>query len=188
MALLVDREVCVAVVGWPRHSPEFTGVPVDGPVLAVAAKGQGAAIVDLNGNFYPVQHTTPRSRALSSASKAPKDLKLREWLCKRLGIEEQTEMVSMTKAFAVGCCQAVLYVRALGLISGHHEWVWDIAPLDLFVREAGGFVTTETGAQLVYADNAKVGEVAETIIITNNGEEFHKKVLAAYREYLETQI
>jgi hypothetical protein len=46
-ALLVDRKVCVSVVGWPRHVADFTGIPIDGRVIAVAALEHGTAIVDL---------------------------------------------------------------------------------------------------------------------------------------------
>jgi hypothetical protein len=52
MALLVDLEVKVSVVGWPHHDPKFTGIPVDGPLIFVAAEGGGFAAVDLAKNFY----------------------------------------------------------------------------------------------------------------------------------------
>jgi fructose-1,6-bisphosphatase/inositol monophosphatase family enzyme len=79
---------------------------------------------------------------------------------------------------------AVLYFRAFGLLLNHHEFVWDIAQFDLFVREAGGFVTTPDGSLIAYNETARVGEASDTIIATNNRLEVHNKVLTAYRMHV----
>jgi 3'(2'), 5'-bisphosphate nucleotidase len=182
MALLIDLRVRVCVVAWPRARAEFTGLESDGPIILVAASGRGAAIVDLGGTFHPVPRGPSPNRMVCSAGKTPGEREIQLYVKEALAIVEIVEMVSMTKAFTVACRRACLYVRLTAKFKGGDEAVWDIAPFDLFIREAGGFITNWDGTPVEYTRQGTVKGTLVGMIITSRDAEFHQRVLDLYRE------
>lgn len=181
MALLVDKETKVSAVGWPHHKPEFTGIDVDGPMIFVAALGHGAYAVDMQGKFYPVKSENPASAITYSAGAKGVELKRHTYVKDKLGLKDVIPMVSMTKGFVLGTGRAQVYTR---LRCTNDEYVWDIAPFELFVREAGGFVSTIDGEPLKYTQSGVTYNSKSGLFFTNVDQAFHQRVLELYRESL----
>jgi 3'-phosphoadenosine 5'-phosphosulfate (PAPS) 3'-phosphatase len=146
VALLVDRQNTVNVVGWPRHSRALTGLPFDGPAIFAAARGKGVRAFDSAGRSWSV--TVGEARpilAFSGGSRAMIDEEKR-----RLGLSGDVEIVSMVKGLVVATGGASMYVRYVGAADD----IWDCAPVELIVREAGGSVTGVGGGAVVFTEGA----------------------------------
>ena len=182
MALLIDKQTKVSAVAWPRHNPKYTGIPVDGPLIFVAAIGYGAYAVDLDGKFYPVKKAEhPENTITYSVMTKGTELTHQTYVKEKLGLANVIEMVSMTKGFVLGCGKAQVYMR---LRCQNDEHVWDIAPFELFVREAGGFASTIDGKPLVYTQSGVTFNSKSGLFFTNVDEAFHQRVLDLYKESL----
>ena len=180
MALLVDLKVVASIVAWPRHKSEETGIPVDGPLIFVSAAGHGSYAVDLNNNYYPLnKKENPRNRLVHSEQAVGPHLQLTKYMMEKLNIPEEIAMVSMTKAFTIACGTNCVYVR---LRNTDDEHVWDIAPFEMLVREAGGYVSTPDGKPLVYTMDGRVANTKDGILVSCIDESFHQEVLKAYNE------
>ena len=179
-ALLVDLEVVCSIVAWPRHSSEITGIPLEGPLIFVSAKGYGSHAVDLNGNYFQFKKThNPRYRMIGSGNLSEKERQTFSYIEEKLGIKEEFNDSSMTKGFVLAAGAGIIYLRIRCKADEH---VWDIAPFELFVREVGGFSTTIDGSPLKYSKEGKVIDSKRGIIFTFKDEAFHQKVLDLYRE------
>lgn len=179
-ALLVDFEVVCSVVAWPRHKSELTGIPLEGPLLFVSAKNHGSYAADLKGNYFQIKKKeNPRNRLLYSLNTPKKLQDTFEYIKEKVGITEELQDSSMTKAFTIAAGAGNTYLR---LKYSGDEHVWDIAPFELFVREVGGFSTTIDGSPLKYSKEGKVIDSKRGIIFTFKDDAFHQKVLDLYRE------
>ncbi|KAH0789911.1 Inositol monophosphatase family protein [Histomonas meleagridis] len=181
-ALLIQREVVASVVGWPRHKTEFTGLP-DGPLIFVSAKGHGAYAVDQNGNFHKLMNNGNAKNAIVySAGATPFENNCNEYIIEKMKITEKIPMVSMTKGFVLASGYAKAYLR---IRNYEDEYVWDIAPFELLVREAGGFSTTWDGKLIQYTENGICYNSKKGLIFSFVDEEYHKELLKAYAESYE---
>ncbi|OHT03666.1 Inositol monophosphatase family protein [Tritrichomonas foetus] len=180
MALLIDLKVVASIVAWPRHQPESSGIPVNGPLIFVSALGHGSYAVDMQDNYYPInKNPSPRNRLVHSEQAKGKHLELTQYILKKLDIPESMAMVSMTKGFTIATGQNCVYVR---LREVDDEHVWDIAPFEMLVREAGGFATTPDGKQMVYTKEGRVANTKDGILFSCRDEKFHQDVLNAFKE------
>lgn len=183
-ALLVDRHVVCSIVAWPRHDKSITGIDLDGPVIFAAAEGHGAYAIDLNNKRIRLtKPVNPKPISITSKQHVGNAVSLQHYIMEKIGFTENIEMVSMTKGFVVAAGGASIYVRIPW--GANEENVWDIAPFELFVREAGGIGTTGMGEPIEYRQNGRVAGTQEGLLFTNRGPEFHQKVLEAYREALD---
>ncbi|KAK8885910.1 hypothetical protein M9Y10_041367 [Tritrichomonas musculus] len=179
-ALLINFEVVCSIVGWPRHNKELTGIPLDGPLYFVSAKNHGSYAVDLSGNYFQLKkNENPRNRLLYSLNTPEKLRKTFEYIKEKAGITEELQGSSMTKAFTIAVGAGIAYLR---LKYKSDEHVWDIAPFELFIREAGCFASTSDGQPLKYSKGGKVINSAAGLIFTSKDEAFHQKTLEAFRE------
>lgn len=185
MALLVNRHVVCSAVAWPRHEVEATGLTqLEGPAIFVASEGFGAYALDLKGHWVKLtKQENPRARLIYTKQKVGNITQLYQYVKDHLDIHEELTMVSMTKGFVIGSGGACAYIRVPW--GANEEHVWDIAPFELLVREAGGFATTGTGAAISYRSNARVAGSQDGLIFTNKDQAFHDKVLAVYHEALD---
>lgn len=180
MALLVDKKVVASVVGWSKHSEEYTGIKVEGPVIFVSAIGHGAFAVDKDDNFIKLENKHNAKNIITfSQNTKPREDNIIEAIKKKMNIKGELRMHSMTKGFvlAAGGANSYLRIRCSG-----DEWVWDIAPFELLVREAGGFSTTWDGKEIAYTSEGKCYNSNGGLIFSFVDEEFHKKLLKAYME------
>lgn len=130
--------------------------------------------MDLNGNIIEVG--------------PPKDLKeglltnglgrVQAHLVKTFDVKNIINMTSMTKGFILAGGQAKIYMR----IHKALEYVWDIAPFELFVRNCGGTVTDGTGKPLEYTEDGYVKDSDKGILCTMGGIDFHDQVLNAMQD------
>jgi 3'(2'), 5'-bisphosphate nucleotidase len=177
-ALLVDLEVKVSVTAWPRHAPEFTGIQVDGPLIFAAAAGSGAWAVDLDGNWYPVAvGSTPVRRLLYSDATGGMSPTVKG-VADRVKFDGAVPMISMSKAFILATGRAALWPKCH---LGHFEAVWDVAPFELFVREAGGITSTVHGTPIRYTENGTVADSDEGLVFSAGGPDFHEEARLALR-------
>jgi 2'-5' RNA ligase len=86
-----------------------------------------------------------------------------------LGLTSEHRMMGMVKALVVACGKARLYVRGAG-----SEYVWDIAPVELLIREAGGMVTNIDGKFLAFGENGRVQGTERHSVFTSNGPRWHR--------------
>ena len=184
-ALLVNCEVVASIVGWPCHKTELTGLP-DGPIIFVSAIGHGAYAVDQNGDFHKLQNASASKNVIVySASSTQFESSCFEYVMEKLSISEKLPMVSMTKGFVLASGGARAYMRIRNYDDEH---VWDIAPFELLVREAGGFATTWDGKQIEYTENGVCFNSKKGLIFSFVDEDYHMKLLDAYKECYEKYI
>jgi 3'(2'), 5'-bisphosphate nucleotidase len=177
-ALLVDLDIKVSVTAWPRHAPQFTGIAVDGPLIFVAAAGKGAWAVDLDGNWYPVSVGSSPARKLLYSDSTGGMSPAVKGVADRLHFDGAVAMISMSKAFVLATGHGVLWPKCH---LGHTEAMWDVAPFELFVREAGGITSTVHGTPIKYADNGTVADSDEGLVFSAAGPEFHEEARLALR-------
>jgi 3'(2'), 5'-bisphosphate nucleotidase len=180
LGLLVDFEPAVAVLGWPRHSSQLTGIPIDGPAIFVAARGKGAWAFDLSGKKFPVKTgDNPKDSFVFSDATGKIRPKAAEFM-QKLGIKESLPMISITKGVVVGCGAAKAYAS---LHSGPvPHCVWDVVPVDLFVRESGGSVVTGNGAPVRYNPGGYVEDCKDGIWYIGGSKEWQKKAIDVVKE------
>lgn len=200
MALLIDLKVVASIVAWPRHSPEFTGLPVQGPLIFVAALNHGAYAVDINYKkgvsledsntesfitkngyrYFPLKKKShPINRLIHSEQSKSQELQLTKYMLNQLHIDDEMAMVSMTKGFTIACGTNKVYLRLRGRDDEH---VWDIAPFEMLLRECGCYATTPDGKGLVYNKEGRVENTKNGILFTCGDEAFHQEVLHVYNE------
>lgn len=185
-ALTVDRVVKVSATAWPRHESKYTGLPFEGPAIFVAVEGYGAYAYDMNNNRYPVHKAqNPSPCILYSPSTGPKIPEHQQYIKNKLNIQDEIVMTSMVKGFILAAGKANVYCR---FHYGSAEKIWDIAPFELFVREAGGYCTTLRGTPLKYLDDAFVEDSTEGLVFSAHTPEFHQQLCDLMIESIEHTI
>lgn len=184
MALLVNRHVVCSAVAWPRHEANATGLTqLEGPAIFVSSEGFGAYALDLKGHWVKLSKpVNPINRMIYTKQKVGNIIQMTEYIKSQLEIKDDITMVSMTKGFVIASGGATVYIRVPWGNSEEH--IWDIAPFELLIREAGGFATTGDGKPLAYRSNARVEGTKLGCIFTNRDKAFHDKVIAVYQEAL----
>jgi 3'(2'), 5'-bisphosphate nucleotidase len=182
MALLVDKHVVCSAVAWPHHRKSITGLDLDGPVIFVASEGFGAFALDLNGKIIKLYRNDAPKEAVITSKRSYIN-RVIKYVMKEVGIKEQITMTSMTKGLVLAANASCAYIRIL--MGYRDERVWDIAPFEIIVREAGGFATLITGEPITYNTNARANGTVDGCVFTNKDAAFHEKVCKAIREGLK---
>jgi 3'(2'), 5'-bisphosphate nucleotidase len=99
----------------------------------------------------------------------------------KLGLTGEIKMMSMVKAIIVATGGARLWCKAFR----KREAVWDVAPAELLVREAGGIVTNVDGLPLYFAADGKVKNSERGCVFTSNGPRWHRFARKVIRPYLD---
>ncbi len=152
LALLVDREVEVGVLGCPNLADGLGGVGV----LFAAARGAGLRVYSLwdasdaegrSVRVAPVVRTSD-ARFCESVEAAHSDQDESARIASELGIHaEPVRMDSQCKYAAVARGDASIYLR-LPTREDYREKIWDHAAGKLVVEEAGGRVSDIDGRPL----------------------------------------
>ena len=183
LALIVDGEVQVAVLGCP-NLPVNEGGTETGAMLA-AIKGHGARAMALDGSVGPLavvasRESDPmRARFCESVESGHTDHSEAAGVASILGIvQPSVRLDSQAKYAVVARGEADIYMR-LPTRPGYVEKIWDHAAGCLVVTEAGGQVTDVHGARLDFSQGRGLSTNAG--VIATNGL-LHDRVLAALRE------
>lgn len=185
LSLIVDAKVQLGVIGCPN-------LPVD-PVapergigcIFTAVRGHGAQQLTLNGsNPTPlvIPQTTPETlNFLESVEAAHSSHSFNDRVSSLLNITRPpTRMDSQAKYCCLARGEGGAYLRMPTGV-GYREKIWDHAPGQVLVEEAGGVVTDSRGEPLDFGLGRTLGENFGVIAA---GKEAHSRVLAAVQEAL----
>jgi 3'(2'), 5'-bisphosphate nucleotidase len=177
ISLLVERETKLSFVGWPLHKPELSGIQSEEPVIFVAIEKRGIFGITMDKQVYKIEkQQEPYSRIVWTGS-TKSNLQFRTSIQNSLEIKESFIMPSMVKGIMIGCGTATVFIRLFS-----KEFVWDISPIELFIRESGGFVTTSTGQPISYSRDGYV-EMDSYLIFSSKDLEFHQKIVDSLKKY-----
>jgi 3'(2'), 5'-bisphosphate nucleotidase len=101
----------------------------------------------------------------------------------KFGLTGEIKMMSMVKAITVATGGATLWWKAFR----QREPIWDVAPAELLVREAGGIVTNVDGLPLYFAADGKVDNSERGCVLTSNGTRWHRLATKVIRPYLDNK-
>jgi 3'(2'), 5'-bisphosphate nucleotidase len=162
------------------------GFAVRGGVAFVAVRGQGAAMLPLDGDGPPrpihvASLADPAAaRFAESFEPAHADQAAHQALAHALGITQPPlRMDSQAKYGIVARGEATLYLRLPSRQSpDYREKIWDHAAGALLVVEAGGRVTDALGADLDFGAGRKL--TRNRGVIVSNGQ-LHEAILSALK-------
>jgi 3'(2'), 5'-bisphosphate nucleotidase len=184
LALIVDGQIVVAVLGCPNLSIDRSSDQPAGVVLS-AVRGGGSFAARLDGDAdekqIRVSGTSDSSAARFCESvesgHSAHDISAR--VSQRLGISaEPARLDSQAKYAVVARGEADIYLR-LPANATYREKIWDHAGGVLIVEEAGGKVTDVLGRPLEFTHGRQL-EANRGVIATNRL--LHEQVLEALRE------
>lgn len=172
LALIVDGEIELAVLGCPNLGPRLAGDREDGTMLA-AIRGQGTWQMPLIGEAEPTQ-------VFVSSEQDPTNIRFCESveaahsahgdsarIAERLAIAaEPARLDSQAKYAVVARGEAEAYLR-LPRDNKYREKIWDHGAGVLCVTEAGGRVTDVPGADLNFSLGYRLEE--NLGVIVSNG-------------------
>jgi 3'(2'), 5'-bisphosphate nucleotidase len=183
LALIENKQVQVAALVCPALPINLEDDTGDLGVIFVAVRGQGAAMMPLNGgDFTPIRVTAPtdtaRLRFVESVEEAHGDHSLQQAIAQAAGITSPSlRMDSQAKYGAVARGDAALYLRLPSPKSpNYREKIWDHAAGALIVEEAGGRVTDMHGRPLDFASDYKMQN--NRGVVVSNGV-IHEAVIEA---------
>lgn len=179
---IIEKGDCVfSAVGWPNAPVELTGREKQETLYCMAARGRGAWITNGENGFERVRVNPDRvmSRSIQATGKNPAVGSRLDRMYTEMATQfPPLKFCSMTKAISMCLGLGDSYVRP----SLHrHECTYDIAPVSMFVEEAGGFVTTSDGSPLRFSNRGYVtGDTG--IIMTGRDKSFHFKLCDAFQD------
>ncbi|KAF8591755.1 3(2),5-bisphosphate nucleotidase HAL2, partial [Ramaria rubella] len=184
LALIVDSQVQVGVIGCPNLPIDWEGNPEEKGVLFIAVKGQGAEQRTLNGrNSTPlrISPTVPR-RLLESYESGHSSHGVSEQVSKILGLTQAPlRLDSQVKYGALARGDGLAYFRMPTGV-GYKEKIWDHASGNIIVSEAGGVVTDSRGELLNFGLGRTLGDNYGVI---GAGKEVHGSILHAVQQAQE---
>jgi 3'(2'), 5'-bisphosphate nucleotidase len=157
LALLVDGQVEIGVLGCPNLSEGYQTDIGDQGTLAVAVRGEGAWITSLDANVDSYQQlgvsniTSPtRARVLRSFESGHTNISQIDYFSQELNVEvEPVRMDSQAKYVMLAMGKGDLYLRLLSKKQPNYkEKIWDQAAGSIIVEEAGGEVSDLHGKTL----------------------------------------
>jgi 3'(2'), 5'-bisphosphate nucleotidase len=190
LSLIVDSIVQVGVIGCPnlpinpRSSERGTGC------IFVAVRGQGARQLTLNGSDptpLSIPPSTPSSlNFLESVEAAHSSHSFNDRVSTLLGITQPPiRMDSQAKYCCLSRGEGGAYLR-MPTGAGYLEKIWDHAPGQILVEEAGGIVTDSRGQPLDFGLGRTLGENFGVIAA---GKDVHAHILQAVQKALsETKV
>ncbi len=190
LALIIDGQITVAILGCPNLSLVPNGDPASGS-LFIAVRGQGANVMPCfvgSGDFSSLVGATP-VRTTSTTNWA--DVQLCESvesghsahdrsavIAQSLGIiQPAVRLDSQAKYAVVARGEADVYLR-LPTRADYREKIWDHAGGVLVVEEAGGQVTDIDGLPLDFTHGRELS--ANRGVVVTNGR-LHNDVLRTIR-------
>ncbi|TXT22058.1 MAG: 3'(2') 5'-bisphosphate nucleotidase HAL2 family [Planctomycetota bacterium] len=186
LALIVDGQITVALLGCPNLPLEAGGTPDDG-TLFFAVRGQGASVQSCFGNSAtaPVRVTSTSSwadvRLCESVESGHSAHDRSAMISASLGIVKQpVRLDSQAKYAVVARGEGDVYLR-LPTKKDYREKIWDHAGGVLVVEEAGGQVTDIDGKPLEFTHGRELS--ANRGVVVTNGR-LHDDVLCAIREHV----
>lgn len=184
IAVIENSDCVFSAMAWPNAPPAFTGRKVTETLYCFAARGIGSFITNGQTPFDRVRvPATVPSCQFVPPRMAKEEQILMAKILSSIGVESnELKFNSMTKAVSIALGVGDLYIR---FTIGIEEPVYDIAPISTFVEEAGGIVTTGTGKPVRFTNRGYVN-ASTGIIITNRGEEWHRKIVREFQKGLET--
>jgi 3'(2'), 5'-bisphosphate nucleotidase len=180
IALIIEGNCAFSAIAWPTATPLLTGFPKPEPLFCFAALGLGAFVT--NG-LQPLSRLSIPS-TIGEFQLFPPILKPRaEDLFRQLTQSLQLpfrplKLASMAKAISLVLGIGNLYVRMP--IRRGCETTWDIAPIVRLVEEAGGCATTGDGKPIRFSRNAEATGSASGLLFSNQGADFHRRLVRAY--------
>ncbi|KAF8485401.1 putative MET22-protein ser/thr phosphatase [Gautieria morchelliformis] len=181
LALIVDSQVQVGVIGCPNLPYDWSGNTEEKGVIFVAVKGQGAEQRTLTGKTpmpLKIPSSIPR-RLLESYESGHSSHGLSDRVSKILGITQAPlRLDSQVKYGALARGDGMAYFRMPTGV-GYKEKIWDHAPGNLIVTEAGGLVTDSRGQPLNFGLGRTLGENHGVI---GAGKEVHASILEAVQK------
>lgn len=167
LALIVEGEVRLGVLGCPNLDPEFLAgglAPVvvsegKSGALTVAVRGAGAWLTHIDGEdtFTPLnvsgQDNPRQARILRSFEAAHTNTGQIDRVAQKLGVQvDPVRMDSQAKYALLAAGRGEIYLRLLSPQKpGYREKIWDQAAGSLLVEEAGGRVTDLDGKALDFS-------------------------------------
>ncbi len=183
LALIEEGRVMVGALACPHIALGADGDEKGRGALFVAARGQGAAQLDMGGGsrggiLVSTVSLPPEALLTESLEPAHSDHQLNLELARRLGIHHPPlRMDSQAKYAVLARGEASIYVRIPSPQTPHYrEKIWDHAAGSILVEEAGGRVTDALGRRLDFRSGKRL-ENNYGIIVTNG--RLHEAVVGA---------
>jgi 3'(2'), 5'-bisphosphate nucleotidase len=184
LALIVGGQVQVGALACPTLPRSYGGGQGGGGVVFVAVRGQGAAMLPLDGEGLPrpihvASLADPAAaRFVESYEPAHADQAAHQALARALGITRPPlGLDSQAKYGVVARGEAAIYLRLPApQTPDYRENIWDHAAGALLVEEAGGRVTDALGADLDFGAGRKLSR--NRGVIVSNGQ-LHEAILSA---------
>ena len=184
LALVVDGEVRLGVLGCPNLAVEPGDAAAGRGVVFAAAGGGGASARPLDGGTVrtiavDTLDDPAEARFCESVEAAHADHSEQAEIARRLGITAPPVRIdSQCKYGVVSRGEASIYLR-LPKQKDYREKVWDHAAGAIVLTEAGGRVTDLAGEPLDFSQGRLLG--THVGIVATNGR-LHDRVVAACRE------
>lgn len=191
LALIVDGEVKVGVVGCPNLPHDLHNPNSKKGGLFTAIKGQGSYFQSLDdevtfpfNNFQKIQlhndFTTAEARVVEGVEKGHSSHGLQSLIKEKLDISQPSvNLDSQVKYCAVSKGDAEIYLR-LPKDSKYREKIWDHAAGYLLVHESGGLVTDIYGNDLDFGFGRTLN--SQGVIAATSS--LHPKIIAAIKEII----
>lgn len=187
LALIIDGQIAVAILGCPNLPLEPGGEP-DAGTLFFAVRGQGASVQSCFGEsaVAPVQVTSTSKwadvRLCESVESGHSAHDRSAMISAALGIVKQpVRLDSQAKYAVVARGEGDVYLR-LPTKKDYREKIWDHAGGVLVVEEAGGRVTDIDGKPLEFTHGRELS--ANRGVVVTNGH-LHDDVLGAIRQFVD---
>lgn len=188
LALIVDGEVQVGVIGCPNLDTDFKDNSGAKGVLVSAVKGQGSFQEPLGDtkatpSKIEFRHLSDIKDATfcESVESGHSSHSDQAQIATKLGITKAgVRMDSQAKYVAVSRGEADIYLR-LPVSASYQEKIWDHASGNILVTEAGGVVTDKDGKKLDFGKGRTLRE-NKGVIVAEKG--IHAKVLEAVKEVI----
>ncbi|KAF8519342.1 putative MET22-protein ser/thr phosphatase [Hysterangium stoloniferum] len=185
LALIVDSQVEVGVLGCPNLPHDWNGNPDEKGVLFVAVRGQGAEQNFFSGKSSILELTSsvPR-RLLESYESGHSSHGTSERVSEILGIRQAPlRLDSQVKYGALARGDGMAYFRMPTGV-GYQEKIWDHASGNVIVSEAGGVVSDSRGNPLNFGLGRTLGE---NFGVIGSRKEDHASILEAVQKVLQEQ-
>ena len=187
LALIIDGQIVVAILGCPNLPLEPSGEP-DAGTLFFAVRGQGASVQSCFGEsaVAPVRVTSTSQwsdvRLCESVESGHSAHDRSALISAALGIVKQpVRLDSQAKYAVVARGEGDVYLR-LPTKKDYREKIWDHAGGVLVVEEAGGRVTDIDGKPLEFTHGRELS--ANRGVVVTNGH-LHDDVLGAIRQFVD---
>ncbi|TEB17863.1 3',5'-bisphosphate nucleotidase [Coprinellus micaceus] len=183
VSLIVDATVQVGVIGCPNLLVDPSDPSKGTGAIFSAVRGAGARQFTLEGTD-PVSLSIPKTEVeglkfLESVEAAHSSHSFNDRVTEVLGVQAaHVRMDSQAKYAALCRGEGGAYLR-MPTVVGYKEKIWDHAPGEVLVVEAGGIVTDSRGELLNFGVGRTLGENFGVIAA---GRDVHPKVIAGVQQ------